>query len=369
MIYLAGQNIRNTDELSQDFAQVLSLIKDGQDWFDWATDDSHLRIYYALNEQDQLYKILRGLTESALLKCHHFTIHLDKVLSFEDNDLETLQTVFNAKAGTKGKARFLASKYQLILNEDLRKLPELLTKFRLEHSPIFNALTFEEQTKLHTFLSRITPFTKDETALAKNTNAQALNFAISKASTIEDLIHYTQFYHNCISYQGLDKSDPLLIPEMVEPIYQMLSNISFRFIDSIGIENVQSEDNLIAKLKDLAKDKRLIGFRQRAAFMESIVKSVKMPVNESKLGIVDRETAEMILRQPITDYYNMVYNSIEKGYFQAGSVAQAGWPHFWTCIDDHMKVTLSMNEDLSVCLSPLTELTDPKNMIQITPKK
>ena len=97
MVFVAGRQITDLNQFSNNFLTILKLISEGQNWLKWALTDPSLSVYYAKNEQDLLSKIQAGLHETMLIKCAALTMHINKAMSVEDPDLELLEDLYDNK--------------------------------------------------------------------------------------------------------------------------------------------------------------------------------------------------------------------------------------------------------------------------------
>lgn len=332
MVFMAGKHIDNINGFSSEFLTTLKLITDGYSWLKWALTNPSLSVYYAQNEQDLLMKIQSGLHETLLLRSKAFTVHLEKVLSFDDADLDLMVELFQSGNANAASVTALSKRYQLVSNKQLQSLGNFFTSYNQTNAPIFQGIGFEEQLKLYKFQKAL------KTGEVTN---EAITFAISKSATCAEFVHYARFYMNCVNHQLNDQADSAARPELINDIYNQLDEVCFSLIYVPQVGAFDSTQELADHLKDFIATSKFIGYQMKASAMDSLSKNV--PIS----GASDSQ-----LRTNIEHFMTFVKQEVAKGVFEPGTLSQDGLTQPFICTSDNYQTIIEVDDSSNVCLSP-----------------
>jgi len=270
MIVVSGQQVNSLDSFSKDFFAFLELIKDGYEWLNWATTQAKSIVCTASGEGELLQMIHLGLHNTEMLKFDNFQMNINKALSLNISDLNTLQESIKIAGNVDSEVTTVQSKYKLLSNEQLDSNTAFLSDNQISEHPIFQGLNFREKLSLYRFQVQ---FSK-----TKKVNQEAIQFAISKAVTVEEFSNYYQFYSTVISKYTEKNMTPEQKDEICVELFSKYNTLCNYLIQAsnVGVGNTDLElkEGLIPFVKSL----KFIGFKTKAAAMCNLIANV--PLNK-----------------------------------------------------------------------------------------
>lgn len=337
MVFVAGKHITDINEFSQNFQAIIQLIRNGYNWLQWALNDPSLSVYYAQTEQDLLTKIQSGLHETLILKCQAFMLHIDKAMAVEDPDLDLLTEVFQSGATQSAAVKSLQERYGLVTNAQIRQNSNFLSQNQIISNPPFYNMSLQDELEFWAFRNSFAKSKKTEL------KQEALSFALGKASTSSEFVHYVKFYMNCVKHQLDNNVDGTLRPQQVEDIYMQLAQLSYSLIYVPNIGKFDSPQDLAAHLPDFVMMSKFIGYRITATAMENLAKNIQ-------IAGVDEEA----LKNNIENYMTGIKNRVSGEQFTPNPVPQDGWLSTFTLENGDFEVVIQVDPNGDVFLSPQT---------------
>lgn len=335
MVFVAGRQITDLNQFSNNFLTILKLISEGHNWLKWALTDPSLSVYYAKNEQDLLSKIQAGLHETMLLKCATLTMHIDKAMSVEDPDLEMLEDLYSDKTpGSSGENAFM-KRYDLVSNSQLRSLSTFLEQYSLTDLPAFQGIGFSDQLALYRFQQNLA-----DTSLTK----EALDFAGQKAATSMEFVHYAGFYFNCNTHQLPKNTATNKRAGLIEEMYNQLSEPCFSLIYVPNIGPFDTDEELAGHLNDFILVSKFPGYRIKASAMENLARNIQV-----------KGSGPQTLKNDIDHYMDQLKEEGSKGSFHPNILPQDGELKTFTSESGEYKLVVQVSPGGEVFLSPETQ--------------
>jgi hypothetical protein len=189
-LFIAGRSISHVNLLSALCRQVLALVDGGQQWLQWAID-AHEHRYHFADESMFLDGVQQGLHGARLLWLPSIGLQVSpiKLLSLGNEHVDALYRLEQGEHGSllSDHVSRLLDTHSLVTNTQLQAYRPFLASIGVADAPLLQQLDFREALALYR-LSR------EHSATAASTHAEAASFALQQARTPIEFCDYYRFY-------------------------------------------------------------------------------------------------------------------------------------------------------------------------------
>ncbi len=334
MIKLNDTIVKELGDFSSEFQLVLSVIDDGQAWLTWAIGDSTVN-YQVVSENEFLLQIQSGLHVTKMISSTTVRMGLEKILTLDSEDIIS---IFGENNGNTSDTQLegILTKYQLVSFQKLEIVDKFLLENKVQESPILQAPSFTEQLALFNTISATTAPTKLQT--------EAIDFAATTASSVQELCDLFLFYLHCSTHQMGKETASTKRKQKVKEVYNTLSTLTnfLIYVPNVGI--ISNNDKLqeyITNFKTIYPS--FIGYKTKAAAMYNLVQNIK---------ILDKE--EAVIKADIEKYLLDVKSAFATSTIPSLDVSQDGCARTISIDTPEYKLRLVVDQQGDLCLLPDT---------------
>lgn len=313
MIYISGQQISSLQACSQRFQQILSMIDDGAEWFNWAMTAVNIPDITAASEDELLYSIQYGLHADDIIRFTAFRAGIKAIMAMSDDDIAQLAT--NRKTPGDGPAiQVLLSRY------DIATYSAMDTAIQFVKSASASAPNFYLMPTIAE-LQLLSGFMQQASETIKNNAASA--FALSLCNTLSDFTYLLRFYDAAVS-KGVSA-------DQVTTAYHIVLGVVPPLLFTISISSQLGDEQIVAGIRTALQHQN-IGYRTMNAAVADIASHITDPL-----------AGETDIANEAGAYIGAVVQTIIGGTASSSRVSQDGGTRFISFENEHMNANIGID--------------------------
>lgn len=269
MIYINEQLLDNTSNLSTRAQMILSLIRGGATWLNWALADANIPAIRVQTEEELITNIQIGLHDTPELLFPSFRLHISKLFTLMDGDIEQLVTAMVMNIVAQPALLPMLDRNNLVTYAEMDESKTWLQMQNIGDHAVFQYPSFADMLALTTFTQKLSSSTQADLT-------PALEFGLQHASTLQEFIYYVQFYQYVTQQLLPDNLVASMQLSETNACYEKLQPLSPYLIYTISTGQVFSEQVIRSSIPQLVNASRFIGYKTPAAAILNLACNLNM---------------------------------------------------------------------------------------------
>ena len=266
MIQIGPKPIYEPAALPQRTSLLMDLVPGGNNWLDWACLGNTMR-FQAADDYGLVVGSQHGLNGTGLLFFPAFTLAIEALASFKDEDLQVIAKSGNCRPPGSKKLLDTLHKYECKTNRELEPVDDWLKKHRLTKNRLFRSLSLHDRLSL---LPLACPATETGEC---DTPSVAVRFAARQAASVAEFVDLCCFGSQLCKQLDVPCDSKLRAKDLTR-YYEKLSRIAFPLLYAPLVRPGLNPLALSGALYQAITDALFIGFNTTSAALHCIARNL-----------------------------------------------------------------------------------------------